>query len=237
LLVRFHARVATVESDRITLERPLPVGVGTDWTPEVHRLAPSVEDVGIENLTIEFPETSYPGEFNELGYNGIYLLHAFHCFVRNVDILNSDSGVFLRWAHFNTLDQVRIASTNGRGCHHAFNLPFLDSDNLITRFNIEQPCIHEAQLARRVACNPAVVTACIGAAGCSCATAGAHRGRTSLFGTVTMVLGWFGSLLRLAGRRRTVGSGLERRRRTRRTTGSRGGPSSRGRCSGRRARR
>ena len=143
MLVDFRSRVLSVAGSRVTLERYLPVDVRASWRPEIHRFEPTVQDVGIEDLALRFPATTYPGHFNEQGFNAIYLLHVVNSWVRNVDILNSDSGVFLRWSHFNTLDGVRIASTVGRGCHHAFNLPFLNSDNLITGFNVEQSCLHD----------------------------------------------------------------------------------------------
>jgi hypothetical protein len=143
VLVDFHSQVTAVSGTSITLERPLPVDVRAEWKPEIHRLAPTIQDVGVERLTLQFPESAYPGHLAELGYNGIFFLRVMNSWVRNVDVLNCDTGVFMRWAHFNTLDQVRIASTAGRPCHHGFNLPFLDTDNLITRFNNEQECQHD----------------------------------------------------------------------------------------------
>lgn len=43
------------------LERPLIANVSLAYSPTIHRFLPSVQNAGIENLTISFPLTKYPG--------------------------------------------------------------------------------------------------------------------------------------------------------------------------------
>src|SRR2546426_1169169 len=54
-IVRFLSRVKLVSGNKIELERPLPYEVRHEWSPEVHRFAPMVQEVGIEHLSIHFP--------------------------------------------------------------------------------------------------------------------------------------------------------------------------------------
>jgi hypothetical protein len=54
-VVRFLSRVESVKGNEIELERPLPYDVGPEWTPEIHRFVPSVQEVGVEHLSIHFP--------------------------------------------------------------------------------------------------------------------------------------------------------------------------------------
>ena len=60
-VARFTSRVKDVQGSTIVLERPLRTDVRLIWGPEIHYYAPSVREVGIENLTMEFPEVKYSG--------------------------------------------------------------------------------------------------------------------------------------------------------------------------------
>lgn len=147
MLVDFHSRVSGVTGNVITLERHLPVDVRTVWRPEIHRYNPTVQDVGVEHLTLKFKTRPYSGHFNEEGYNGIFLAHVANCWVRDVEIIDADSGIFAAWTHFTTFDGITIRATPGRvttaAGHHAYDFYFLTSDNLLTNFNIATRYIHD----------------------------------------------------------------------------------------------
>lgn len=89
------SRVQSVEGTRITLERPLRFDLRAAWTPVLKTYEPSVSECGIEDLGFEFPVTQYEGHFTEIGFNAIAVNQASDCWVRNVRIRNSDSGIFL----------------------------------------------------------------------------------------------------------------------------------------------
>jgi hypothetical protein len=59
--------------------------------------------VGVEHLTIEFPQSPYKGFGTDQGFNAIYFWSAAHCWVRNVAIINADLGVALDGTHFCTV--------------------------------------------------------------------------------------------------------------------------------------
>lgn len=104
------------------------------------------QEIGIEELSIEFPLTPYAGHHKEPGYNGIYLTHIRNCWVRNVEIKNFDLGVNLGHNVNNcTITGVRLT---GRGGHHGFRVASWDNTvgsnyNLFTNFSIQNISIHD----------------------------------------------------------------------------------------------
>src|SRR5206468_3339935 len=92
--IDFATKVKRVSGPTIALERPLRADVRLDWQPEIFSDLPTLQEVGIENLTIEFPKSQYGGHvFQEPGYNGIYLDAVSNSWVRNVTIIDADSGI------------------------------------------------------------------------------------------------------------------------------------------------
>ncbi len=91
--VDWAARVSRLSGNRVTLDRPLRVDVRPEWKPEIFSSVPSVREVGLEDFTIEFPNAPYAGHHIEKGYNGIFMVGVHHSWVRNVTILDSDSGI------------------------------------------------------------------------------------------------------------------------------------------------
>jgi hypothetical protein len=47
-------RVQAIGPGYIELDRELPFPINPDWTATVHKYAPSIQDAGVENLTIAF---------------------------------------------------------------------------------------------------------------------------------------------------------------------------------------
>jgi hypothetical protein len=145
---RFLTRIESVAAGSITLERPLPLEVEPVWTPELRALSPSVREVGIEDLTIEFVGTRYPGHFKETGYNAIYMNGVVDSWVRNVAILNSDYGVNVNGSFFCTVADVVLATTFDRGPlvgHHALTSAG-GADHLFTRFDVRSTFIHDLSI-------------------------------------------------------------------------------------------
>jgi hypothetical protein len=142
---RFVSRVEAVEGTKITLERPLRTNVEPQWKATVKAFAPSVSEVGIEDLCFEFPNVPYRGHFKEDGYNPIAIGGAADCWVRNIRILNADSGPFLNSSSFVTLDglifeSMRQPTSKGDTGHHGVTV---GEDNLLTNFDIRCKFIHD----------------------------------------------------------------------------------------------
>ncbi|MDP7308299.1 MAG: glycosyl hydrolase family 28-related protein, partial [Roseibacillus sp.] len=115
------SRIASVRGQEITLERSLRFDVRKSWTPILKTFDPTVCEVGIENLTISFPVKPYRGHFTERGMNGIAMNDVADCWVRNVEITNGDSGIYLS-GMFCTIDGLTLSSSRqpkgGTTGHH-----------------------------------------------------------------------------------------------------------------------
>lgn len=140
------ARVAAVNGNTITIDRALRTEVRGEWSPIVSTHKPTVSEVGIENITFEFPAIPYGGHFTELGNNPVALSGVAHCWIRNIKILNCDSGPMLS-CDFCTVDGIVYETQrapdkrrNGRG-HHGTIVS--GNDNLFTRFEINQQFEHD----------------------------------------------------------------------------------------------
>jgi hypothetical protein len=156
-VVRFPSRIVKVNNlngHRIELERPLPYDVNLAWTPEIHRFAPTVQEVGIENLSIEFPWTPYPGHFREKGYNALSLSKVSQCWVRDIEIKNADFGLALAHTNFCTVQNLRLTvsadrakSREARGAsgHHGIDIGH-GAENLVTGFDVETRFVHDISL-------------------------------------------------------------------------------------------
>lgn len=152
--MRFLSRVASIDGSRIQLERPLPYDVALEWTPELHRFAPTVQEVGIENLSIEFPWTPYPGHFREKGYNALSLYKVSQCWLRNIEIRNADFGLALEETNFCTVqnlrltvsaDRARTPEARGASGHHGIDIGH-GTENLVTGFDIQTKFVHDISL-------------------------------------------------------------------------------------------
>jgi len=142
---RFLTRIESLGSGTVTLERPLPLEVDTSWSPELRALMPSVQEVGVEGLTMEFSGTPYPGHFLERGYNAIYFNGVLNSWVRDVRVLNADYGVNVNGSSFVTVQDVVIDTNFDRGPlvgHHALTSAG-GADNLFTRFDIRKTFVHD----------------------------------------------------------------------------------------------
>jgi hypothetical protein len=145
---RIVSRIASVEGKQITLERPLRFDIRKSWTPVVKSFQPTVSEVGIEDLSIEFPVSPYKGHFTERGKNGIALQEVVDCWVKNVRISNSDSGIFLSESSFCSVDGLVIDSERpalrGTTGHHGI---MTGSDCLIQNFDFQTHFIHDIGLS------------------------------------------------------------------------------------------
>lgn len=155
-LISFLSRIESIDDDTVTLERYLPDDVRPIWQPQLHRFTPTVEEIGIENLTIQMPGIPYAGHFKEPGFNAISLFMVSNSWVRDITILNADTGVFASFANFCTMKGITISGDESRGPingHHGIALYFPGTDNLITDFAIEKKQLHDLTIEQFVSGN------------------------------------------------------------------------------------
>lgn len=141
----FVSRVTGVHGARLTLERTLRTDVDPHWKARVRVYQPSVTEVGIENLTFEFPVTPYRGHFKEDGYNPLAFSNGVaDCWARNIKVVNPDSGPFLGGSNFVTIENIVFESsrppTGGDTGHHGVTM---GNDNLLKGFDFRTKFIHD----------------------------------------------------------------------------------------------
>lgn len=148
-IVDWAVRVRSVQDNTVTLERPLRLDVPSQWQPELWRHRPTVEEVGVENLTIEFPPVEYRGHYKEAGYFAIQFDGVYHSWVRNVTILDADIGVVLGAGGYNTVANVTLkaqartgAATNGETGHYGLGAGGISQDNLFTHCALQTIFVH-----------------------------------------------------------------------------------------------
>jgi len=138
-------RVLAASEGHIQIDRPLRADIRPEWKPILREYKPTVTQVGIENLTFEFPDTNYEGHFTELGHNGIAMSNVAHCWIRNIHFQNAESGIFFH-GRFSTIKGVSYHSTrkgdrfDNKG-HHGVVLS--GEDNIFTDFDFQMKFLHD----------------------------------------------------------------------------------------------
>ncbi len=145
-LVDWVTPVREVGQNSVRIDRPLRVDVRSEWRPAVFSFLPTVQQVGVQDLTIEFPPSTAAPHLQEAGYNGIFLDGISQFWIRNVSILNCDSGVTsVGISRFGTIDGLRLSNEHRAGHvtgHHGISLEG-PQDLLITNFRIETRFRHD----------------------------------------------------------------------------------------------
>jgi hypothetical protein len=148
-LVDFSCTITTIDQNKITINRPLRLDVRTAWKPVIASDLPSVEDVGVEHLTIAFPVTRYTQHHAEPGFNAIAFQQISNGWVRDVRIVNADVGISLQTAtRACTLQQIELTAEPGRARdnligHHGVLIGDMSQDNRVEDFKIEGRFIHD----------------------------------------------------------------------------------------------
>ena len=141
----FVCRVTKIAGQELHLDRPLRCDLQLRWKPQVRSFAPTVTESGLEELCFEFPNTPYKGHFTELGYNAAAMQGCADCWLRNIRIVNSDSGLFLNGffctAQGITVESARNTDRSGSTGHHGVS--FYGHDNLLADFDFRTQFIHD----------------------------------------------------------------------------------------------
>jgi len=142
-------KIIRIHNKTITIDRPLPFKIKPSWRPAIYTFNPPLQEVGIENLTFQFPSTPYKGHFSEKGYNALTFSNVANAWVKNITIKNADSGFFAR-GNFCTFQNITLKSSRtpdkrGQTGHHGITIA--GQDNLLTNFNFKTKFIHDITTA------------------------------------------------------------------------------------------
>ena len=150
-IVDWVVQVENVDGNRITLVRPLRLDVRTHWSPELWSFDPSVQEAGIENLTIQFSGEPYAGHNKEQGHYAVLIRDAYNCWIRDLTIVDADRGVEVTGG-YNTISGI-ILRTRVRSPiltdnvyatgHYALSAGgSLSQDNLFVDSKLETVFVH-----------------------------------------------------------------------------------------------
>ncbi len=139
------ARVVAVEGTRVTLDRPLRLFLRPEWKPEAWTWQPGAEDMGVEDLSFEFPGVPKKAHLLEVGYNAIQMSGVVNGWVRNVEILDCDNGIIASGCRFCLVENVRFDNPRRKdpSGHHAMWATGAAQDCLFTRFQIATRFVHD----------------------------------------------------------------------------------------------
>ncbi|KAL4431405.1 hypothetical protein ABPG75_006661 [Micractinium tetrahymenae] len=159
--VQFAARVVAVGKGWIQLDRELPFNLTAG---SVHDYAPSLQDSGIDRLTIKFDgrrPSQYTVHSADRGYNAIAFDHAANVWVSQVTILNSENALTMHWVDHASVLDVTVSVTQNyaakddawqRQGHHAIALA-MSQAVLVQRFAINARYYHDVALGRGASLN------------------------------------------------------------------------------------
>ena len=154
----FVCRITGIDSAKrtITFDRPLRTDARLEWKPRITDAKSSVEEAGIEEVSFAFPNTPYDGHFTEVGFNAIALVGTRNCWLRNIWVHNSDSGLFDDGVN-TTIQGVLITSerkvekSRQATGHHGITMG--GQDSLLTGFEFRTRFMHDITVSRGSAGN------------------------------------------------------------------------------------
>jgi hypothetical protein len=131
-IVSEEVTVMSVDGSDVVLKEPLLHDVRPEWQVEVTSIA-RLANVGIEHLTVELPNVPYAGHHHEQGFNPFYLTDLSHSWMKDVRIVNADSGVLTDDSSHLTFDRLRV---EGREGHYGIHLGSVH-EALVRNFEID----------------------------------------------------------------------------------------------------
>ena len=143
------AQVKSVDKKNIKIDRPLRFDVRSEWNPTVSPFEPSIEEVGLENFTIQMAGKPKKAHLLEEGFNAIQMNAAVNCWVRRVEIIDADLGIkFDNRSRFCQAVRILIrhekrSLADGPTGHHAIWISGVSQGCLVSDFRIETEYVHD----------------------------------------------------------------------------------------------
>ena len=141
-LVRQKTKILSIDSKTVTISDPLLHNISKDLPAQFSHWD-HMENVGIEDLHISFPETPYFAHHMEQGYNGIYYSSVFNGWIRDVKIHNSDAGILTYNSANVTIENIE--TTGDRGAHYSVHVGNVHN-MLVKNLTVNNPAVHSISL-------------------------------------------------------------------------------------------
>lgn len=151
----FITRIAAINGNSVTLERHLPVDIRPEWQPRIDAFNPELSEIGVEGISMVFPDLRLQPHHSELGYNGIAMSGLADSWIRDVRIHNADSAILIA-NDCSTITVTDVSLTNfgsgrangdGYYGHHGMTAEH-SSDILYTRFHVQGKWRHAIDVDR-----------------------------------------------------------------------------------------
>jgi len=110
-IVRQEVEILDINGGKITIKTPLTVSINSDYNARLVKWN-HLEEVGIEHLSISFPDASYIAHHVERGFNGIYLTRLYNSWIKDVVIHNADSGILTEEIANVTIKDITTTGNN-----------------------------------------------------------------------------------------------------------------------------
>jgi len=137
-LVRQTTRIISISGNQVEIGDPLLHNI-SNAVPAQFSKWEHLEQVGLEDFSISFPDSPYFGHHLERGYNGIYVTSTIDGWVRDVRFRNADSGILTYNSANLTIENIR--SEGNRPAHYAVHLGNVHNV-LVRNLTVENPVIH-----------------------------------------------------------------------------------------------
>jgi hypothetical protein len=131
--------ILRVEGGKVTLRQPLRLDARPEWKVGFESLGPSVNEIGIERLTVRLHSHPQARHRLEPGYNGIYFNRALHSWVRDVTVENSEMALGVAQSKCILADHFRVT---GQKNHHGITFRASSHDCMATDFEITALSLH-----------------------------------------------------------------------------------------------
>ena len=138
-------RILAIKDRQLTLGDPLLHDVRADQPASVAQWE-HLENVGIQDMRLQFPIAPWFGHHLEQGYNGVYMTGVFDGWVRNLTIDGSDSGVLTDNAASLTI--ANITTTSEHKAHYSVHVGSVH-DVLVRDLKVENPVVHPVSVNTR----------------------------------------------------------------------------------------
>ncbi len=144
----FYTKVTDINGDFIAIDRHLPIKMETKWTPKVVVLDMdgTTQNIGIENITFRMNGEQWGGHFKNVGSSAIGMSGLMNCWIKDVNIIDSDLGINCGNIAFCTITGVNFPiglRTGSEVGHHAIWFVSSSRDNLITDFKLDVHYLHD----------------------------------------------------------------------------------------------
>jgi len=133
-------QIEGIQGTTVTFKKPLRLDILPEWKVTIGVDRGYLTEVGVEELTIQFPMTKKAAHLKDPGYNGVMFRRTAHCWIKNITVVNADNGMLFGGEAINcTMDGFTL---QGRPNHHGTMTRGMSHDNLVQNFRIESEPTH-----------------------------------------------------------------------------------------------